>query len=229
MIAKNAENAMVCDPVACAEKLNQLLYLLRLVTQPGMDIPAAAMNMLRPNMPQRGELVPMPRVLNAPNSRLPIPVLPDSWVGQRFYFCGCWYGSAAVAAVYGLQLLLVVLPDTKNDSAWGSFPWERLQEILFIHFKVSLNDLRIQLEELCAAVQNEIKATQRAVAAAPVESVGDYKTAAWFRQETGIQPPKLRMAAQRKLLPAIGKGRQRRYCVVTARKLWPEDFEGLKS
>ena len=61
MIAKNAENAMVCDPVLCATRLCELLETLRFVSSAGIDSMAAAIAMLRPKLASASKLVPPPR------------------------------------------------------------------------------------------------------------------------------------------------------------------------
>lgn len=174
MIAKNAENAMVCDPVACAEALRKIFYLLRLAARPGSDIAAAAINMLHGNLPRRGTLVPEMRVRNRPGPVPPIPIQPDGWVGTPIRFGGNRAPSAAFAAIWGLQKIVLVLPDAalpKDDAAWQDYPWVRiLRTDPFLAFdRGSLADLYEQAEDLLVAVQSE--ATQRAVAAAPVEPV----------------------------------------------------------
>lgn len=174
MIAKNAENAMVCDPVACAEALRKILYLLRLAARPGSDIAAAAINMLHGNLPRRGTLVPEMRVRNRPGPVPPIPIQPDGWVGTPIRFGGNRAPSAAFAAIWGLQQIVLVLPDAalpKDDAAWQDYPWVRiLRTDPFLAFdRGSLADLYEQAEDLLVAVQSE--ATQRAVAAGPVEPI----------------------------------------------------------
>ena len=176
MLTKNPENAMVCDPVACAEMLCKLFYLLKLAALTGVDTAVAAPKLIHGTLRQSVELTPPPRDLNSTKPAPKNPVLPDSWVGSAFCFGGCWYANAGEAAIHNLQLLVFVLPDTKDDRAWDSFPWERVGTILATHFKADLDNLYEQTKELAARVKSEHDAygarkDQRAVAAAPVEPV----------------------------------------------------------
>lgn len=160
------EETQVCNPVECAGALFQVLYLLQLIARPGMNTSIAATNTLRPNLPAKGSLVPLPRVLSGrgvPPQRPvpPIPVLPHGWVGTPLQFGGNWYASAAEAAIHALQIVLAVLPDSAkaaDDPAWRDFPWERVlkSEPCLIVFRAgSLDDLTDQAEELLAAVKGE--------------------------------------------------------------------------
>ena len=174
MLTKNPENAMVCDPVACAEMLCKLFYLLKLAALTGVDTAVAAPKLIHGTLRQSVELTPPPRDLNSTKPAPKNPVLPDSWVGSAFCFGGCWYANAGEAAIHNLQLLVFVLPDTKDDRAWDSFPWERVGTILATHFKADLDNLYEQTKELAARVKSEHDAygarkDQRAVAAGPVE------------------------------------------------------------
>lgn len=60
-----------------------------------------------------------------------------------------------------------------------------------------------------------------------VEEPGLYKPAAWFREEFGIPPERLRSARRRGRLLWLKVGREYHCSVPAARKLWPEDVTHL--
>ncbi len=87
----------------------------------------------------------------------------------------------------------------------------------------TMGDMEVTASAIDAIARAIVKPKPAAVAA-----VAEFMPATWFKQETGIDPARLRGAAGDKRLPAITEGKQRRYCVKTAKKLWPQDFVGLE-
>ena len=74
---------MVCDPLACAAKLCELLETLRFVSSAGIDSMAAAIAMLRPKLASASKLVP-PAPRNDENLAPLMIILPDGWAGEPF-------------------------------------------------------------------------------------------------------------------------------------------------
>ena len=167
MIAKNAENAMVCDPLACAAKLCELLETLRFVSSAGIDSMAAAIAMLRPKLASASKLVP-PAPRNDENLAHLMIILPDGWAGEPFSFGDFCYDDAGEAAVCALQAIVSQMPNA--DGSWSNFPWKNPMEQLSTPFAGALLELCIQAKKLRAAVRKESEAMQNpAVAAAPAE------------------------------------------------------------
>ena len=99
-------------------------------------------------------------------------------------------------------------------------PWRYVREhIEAFHLWVKLIEAKLS-ESLAEPAKAKINEEER-------DSDEDYKPAVWFRQQTGIQPERLRVTAKRGQLPKKMLGKRHMYHVPTARKLWPQDFVDL--